>query len=175
MAGHAYEPPIDAPLPRVGVPAPTAHLERGFQVMAYAEAVKRNAYIATLARSQRTHTPVPAWKVAGNTLASPEGVPPQLPSLSPDLRAVFVGAFGERWQFAWEVARCESAGFRTDVVYGPSTGAAGEVGLFQLHPRGVLPSFYVAGYVDPFDPFQQIEFVAAYTTENGWGAWTCAW
>jgi hypothetical protein len=72
--------------------------------------------------------------------------------------------YGLDWEFAWEVARCDPY----------LVGAAGEIGWYQLHPRGVLPSFYAAGYTDPYDAYQQIEFVARYVSENSWGEWTCA-
>ena len=91
-----------------------------------------------------------------------------------DLIGAFREAFGDRWEYAWEVARCESDDFAPDVIYGPRLGAGGEKGIFQLHPRGVLPVFLAAGFTNPFDPYEQITFVAAYTLENGWGAWTCA-
>lgn len=84
------------------------------------------------------------------------------------LAMAFQAAFGERWEYAWEVARCESG---LDPL---AVGNQGELGIYQLHPQGVLPVFYSAGYDEPFDPFQQIRFVAAYTAENGWGAWSCA-
>jgi len=56
------------------------------------------------------------------------------------------------------VARCESINYRPDVVYGPTRGRAGEIGLFQLHPRGLLPLFFARGFTDPWDPMQQAEF-----------------
>jgi len=82
---------------------------------------------------------------------------------------------GLDWEYAWEVARCESDSFALDVIYGPRTGAAGERGIFQLlHPAGVGTRFLEAGYTDFFEPMQQIPFVAEYVAENGWGQWTCA-
>jgi hypothetical protein len=72
------------------------------------------------------------------------------------------------------VASCESGGFRPDVVYGPTRGRAGEIGLFQLHPAGLLPLFRQRGYTDPWNPLQQAEFA---TWAFGAGLarhWSCA-
>ncbi len=83
-------------------------------------------------------------------------------------RSLLGESFGAGWEYAWEVANCES---RMDER---AVGQAGELGLFQLHPAGLLPAFYAVGYDDAFSAPQQIAFVAAYTAENGWWAWTCA-
>lgn len=72
------------------------------------------------------------------------------------------------------VAACESRNFAPDVVYGPTRGRAGEIGLFQLHPRGLLPLFYSRGYTDPWSPVQQAAF-ATWAFGAGYGRhWTCA-
>lgn len=40
-----------------------------------------------------------------------------------------------------------------------AVGQAGEVGLAQLHPYGKLPEFYALGYSDPWNPYQQAEYL----------------
>ena len=51
------------------------------------------------------------------------------------------------------VARCESPGLNPYL-----TGRAGELGLFQLHPRGLQTLFYQVGYSDVWDYTQQADF-----------------
>ncbi len=144
----------------------------GFQVVAYVEAVKRNEYIRALVAQRPVPTPGVARRGDPVPVLAPVGVRQvAAPGTGPDLQDAFIEAFGDRWQYAWEVARCETGGFNPAVIYGPRRGAAGELGLFQLHPRGLLPGFWAAGYEDPFNPAQQIQHVAAYTAENGWLAW----
>lgn len=41
-----------------------------------------------------------------------------------------------------------------------AVGKAGELGLAQLHPRGLLPYFYRVGYTDPYDSWEATDFVA---------------
>ena len=75
--------------------------------------------------------------------------------------------------WAYGVIECETGGWLAAVIWGPATGAAGEIGLGQLHPRGKLPAFYAAGYTDPWDPYQQIDYLA-FALPDDPGAWTCA-
>lgn len=77
---------------------------------------------------------------------------------------------------AWLAAtiRCETGGWRADVVYGPTRGAAGEMGAAQLHPQGELRRFLAVGYTDPFDPSQAIFFTAWRFAMGGASAWTCS-
>jgi hypothetical protein len=131
--------------------------------MAYVEAAEQAARNALVQQTRPAPTP---------TLGVGGAVELPVSTKLPPLRPAFVEAFGDRWQYAFEVARCETGGFRPDVIYGPTRGSAGERGLFQLlSPSGVGDAFLAAGYADFFDPYQQIEFVAAYTAENGWLAW----
>jgi hypothetical protein len=65
------------------------------------------------------------------------------------------------------LAVCESTS-NPDAV-----GAAGELGLFQLHPRGLLPAFYRMGFDDPWSVYQQADF-AAWAIANGYARhWSC--
>lgn len=72
------------------------------------------------------------------------------------------------------VAACESWDFRPDVVFGPTTGAAGEIGLAQLHPRGLLPTFYRWGYTNPWNPWQASAFMRDAFDLGMWRHWSCA-
>lgn len=38
-------------------------------------------------------------------------------------------------------------------------GRAGEQGIAQLHPRGLLPDFYRQGFGDPFSPYESVQYV----------------
>ncbi len=65
------------------------------------------------------------------------------------------------------LATCES---RLDPY---AVGAAGELGLLQLHPRGLLPAFYRMGFDDPWSVYQQADF-AAWAIANGYARhWSC--
>jgi soluble lytic murein transglycosylase-like protein len=83
-------------------------------------------------------------------------------------------AYGVSRAWLYRTLRCESGGFRADVVYGPTTGAAGERGIAQLHPSGLLPLFRSKGYTSAYDPSQAIWF-AAWAFGNGLAShWTCS-
>lgn len=62
-------------------------------------------------------------------------------------------------EYASPLAQC-IVGYETGWTYYPySIGAEGELGVAQLHPKGMLPVFYAMGYTNPFDPEQAIEFL----------------
>lgn len=68
------------------------------------------------------------------------------------------------------VVRCETGG-----TFNPYTvGRQGELGAAQLHPRGLLPTFYAWGYADPFSPYQSVRFLAQEITYGHLRAWSCA-
>lgn len=71
-----------------------------------------------------------------------------------------------RWMVA--LARCES---HLNVY---AVGRAGELGLYQLHPRGLLPVFYVWGYTDPWSAWEQADFTAVALSRGLSGHWSCA-
>lgn len=58
-----------------------------------------------------------------------------------------------------------------------AVGAQGELGLTQLHPQGLLPSFYKLGYRDVWSAEQQADFAALMFASgqayhwSGW--WVC--
>lgn len=71
---------------------------------------------------------------------------------------------------AWmsRIVTCES---RWDVY---AIGAAGELGLVQLHPRGLLSLFRRVGYTDPFDPSQAIWFLGWALSQGMASHWSCS-
>jgi soluble lytic murein transglycosylase-like protein len=66
------------------------------------------------------------------------------------------------------VARCEAPGLNPYAV-----GRAGELGLYQLHPRGMLPVYWTLGYTDVWDPWQQADFAARMFAAGRAPAWSC--
>jgi len=66
------------------------------------------------------------------------------------------------------VAWCESR-------YNPNAvGKAGEIGLAQLKPGGMLPLFYSMGYTNPWNPWQAAAFMNWAFTHGYAGRWSCA-
>jgi hypothetical protein len=98
---------------------------------------------------------------------------PYVPPPVPVRAAAAGGPFGLSPYLA-RVAACESIHFRTDVVYGPTRGRAGEIGLFQLKPGGMLPVFYAWGYTNPWSPWQQAAFATKAFALGYGGRWSCA-
>jgi hypothetical protein len=70
----------------------------------------------------------------------------------------------------YHIVRCETGG-RFDPY---SVGRQGELGAAQLHPRGLLPTFYAWGYDDPFSPWQSVRFLAQQITYGRASQWSCA-
>lgn len=52
-------------------------------------------------------------------------------------------------------------------------GKQGELGPFQLHPKGKLRHFYASGYTDPFDWFEAGDYTAWQLSLGGGRAWSC--
>lgn len=71
---------------------------------------------------------------------------------------------------AWleAVGRCESS------LNVSAHGAAGEIGLFQLWPSGLLPLFYAWGYSDPWNGWEQADFTARAFAAGLHRQWSCA-
>lgn len=68
------------------------------------------------------------------------------------------------------VVRCETGG-----TFSPySVGRQGELGPVQLHPRGLLRTFFQWGYLDPFSPYQAVRFLAQEVSYGRASAWSCA-
>lgn len=86
------------------------------------------------------------------------------------------------WVFASRGLSQAAAQFAIQVAEGESgldpraVGDAGlSHGLFQLHEQGHLPGFRAAGYTDPYDYQQQIQYVADWIAQTGdWTPWTAA-
>lgn len=77
-------------------------------------------------------------------------------------------AHGVSGDYLAAVAWCES-------TYDPyAVGAAGELGLFQLHPYGLLPSFYGLGYTDPWDVWEQADYAAWAFSVGLASHWSCS-
>ena len=97
-------------------------------------------------------------------------LPPYRVTPSPSVGSAPFGLSGYLAAVAW----CESH-FRTDVIYGPTLGKDGEKGLFQLKPGdGMLPVFYARGFTNPWNPWQQVEFVRWAFAHGYAGRWSCA-
>lgn len=56
-----------------------------------------------------------------------------------------------------------------------AVGQAGELGIAQLHPRGMLPEFYARGFRDPFSPYQSMAFLELELREGRGAAWSTYW
>lgn len=76
---------------------------------------------------------------------------------------------GVSYEWLRRVIACE-----TGQTYNPYVvGKQGELGPAQLHPRGLLPEFYKAGYTDPVDPYQALTFTAQRFLRGDAYKWTC--
>lgn len=69
--------------------------------------------------------------------------------------------------------RCESGNFEWNVIVGKRLGAAGEQGIAQLHPQGLLPTFYAMGYESPYSVWQAVDFIALMFSKGNATAWSC--
>ena len=96
--------------------------------------------------------------------AESQVVPPELLALV-DERAAYRGA-SAGWMRS--IIQCES---RWDIY---AVGLAGELGLVQLHPRGLLREFLALGYADPFDPSEAIDYLAWALVHGRASHWSCA-
>lgn len=77
---------------------------------------------------------------------------------------------------AWAVdktLRCESGNYQWAVIIGERTGQAGELGIAQLHPQGLLPVFYKLGYDSPFSIIQSIDFLGWAWSQGMANHWSC--
>lgn len=88
---------------------------------------------------------------------------------SNDLESMICATFGDQCSKALSVVYCESR-FNTGTV-----GAAGERGLFQIHPVHIP---YLAdrgmSWDAMFDPASNIAYAYDLYSRSGWGPWTCA-
>lgn len=104
-------------------------------------------------------------------------IPPPPPPPAPVVPEVAAGSieemicntFGDQCQKALSVVRCESS-FNAGTV-----GAAGERGLFQIHPVHI-PYLQDRGMTwdSMFDPASNIAYAYDLYSRSGWGPWTCA-
>lgn len=107
------------------------------------------------------------------TTTVPVAPAPVAPSVevvpSNDLERMICATFGDQCSKALSVVYCESR-FNTGTV-----GAAGERGLFQIHPVHIP---YLAdrglSWDAMFDPASNIAYAYDLYSRSGWGPWTCA-
>jgi hypothetical protein len=107
--------------------------------------------------------PEPVWEEP--VVATPEPVVAPATDLESLICATFVNDCGK----ALSVVYCESR-------FNPGTvGAAGERGLFQIHPVHI-PYLADRGMTwdSMFDPASNIAYAYDLYSRSGWGPWTCA-
>lgn len=111
-----------------------------------------------------TPSPSPQPQIAPKSAASDQSVPARVAAAWPG---------NDREAIA--VARCESGNFRHDVVFGPTTGRAGELGVMQILPRYHRHRWTSRGWTDQdmFVPERNVRVAWGIWQESGWGAWTC--
>lgn len=80
---------------------------------------------------------------------------------------------GVSYYAVYSVMHCESVHFNPRVLYGPQLGREGERGGAQLHPYGLLRTFYAWGHDDPFDPYQAGWFIGQGISKGLRGHWHC--
>lgn len=56
-----------------------------------------------------------------------------------------------------------------------AVGREGELGVAQLHPRGLLPDFYARGYANPYSPYQAMDYLEDALARGEGPAWTAYW
>lgn len=67
------------------------------------------------------------------------------------------------------IVACETGHtYRNDLI-----GRQGEIGAVQLHPRGMLPTFYASGYTNPRNPYDSVHFLADSILIGRARAWSC--
>lgn len=77
---------------------------------------------------------------------------------------------------SWAIEKtlqCESGNFQWDVIVGHRFGAAGEQGIAQLHPQGLLPVFYKLGYESPFSIGNSVDFIGWAFSQGLANHWSC--
>lgn len=95
--------------------------------------------------------------------------PPPAAIPAGSIEEMICNTFGDQCQKALSVVRCESS-------FNPGTvGAAGERGLFQIHPVHI-PYLQDRGMTwdSMFDPASNISYAYDLYSRSGWGPWTCA-
>ena len=108
-----------------------------------------------------------AWAI-GVSLFRPPMVQAQSADEIVDVITTAAGTYGVSGARLLAVARCESR------LNPSAVGRAGERGLFQLHPRGLLPDFYARGYSDPMNAWESADYAASAFARGLASHWTCA-
>lgn len=120
-------------------------------------------------------TTLPPTTLPPTTLPPVTAPPTTAPSPPPveyavgSLEEMICATFGDQCAKALSVVHCESR-------FNPGTvGAAGERGLFQIHPVHIP---YLAdrglSWDAMFDPASNIAYAHDLYSRSGWGPWTCA-
>lgn len=133
-----------------------------------------------------TTSTIPPTTISPTTVYTPETSPPptetvpappepvQAPIVaqqvqpSSDIEALICSTFVNDCAKALSVAWCES-NYNPGVV-----GAAGERGIFQIHPVHIPRLGPYGGWDAMFDPSSNIAYAYALYSSSGWGPWTCA-
>lgn len=87
------------------------------------------------------------------------------------LAAIEEASINSGVSYTWlrRIVACETGQtFRNDLV-----GRQGEIGAVQLHPRGLLPAFYAAGYTNPRNPQDAVHFLADQILLGRSRHWSC--
>ncbi len=121
-----------------------------------------------------------AWQATSTTTTTTTEPPVEVHAVGvyvhtaplPDIQNRICEAFGDRCAQALAVARCESRFDPTDV------GAAGERGLFQIHPVHAEPGELLdqigLSWDAMFDVDANIAAARALFLRDGWTPWSCA-
>lgn len=77
---------------------------------------------------------------------------------------------GLSYRWLYRIVSCETGG-----TFDPySRGAQGELGPVQLHPYGMLRTYYAEGFTDPFNPYHSMYFLAEHLLAGESYKWSCA-
>lgn len=113
--------------------------------------------------------PMPEPTLPPPPVVAPEPAVPVVVEPATDLESLICATFTADCGKALSVVYCESR-------FNPGTvGAAGERGLFQIHPVHI-PYLAERGMTwdSMFDPASNIAYAYDLYNRSGWGPWTCA-
>lgn len=137
----------------------------------------REAPPPTMPPGVATTTTIPAPK-ARTAPTRPAATTATIAELEQIIRDGFARFGAHVAEEAVRVAGCESTGDPTGEHLNPNaTGAEGEVGLLQLHPRYQSERAAKFGWsmADLYDPAKNVLVAADLYAEKGWQPWSCRW
>lgn len=169
LVGCSAEPRV-SPAPTIPVQTtttvPVAELEAFYGELQKQEFYE---YLSTTTTTSPPTTMPPTTTMPVAPSAPAPVAPPSEVVPSNDLESMICATFGDQCSKALSVVYCESR-FNTGTV-----GAAGERGLFQIHPVHIP---YLAdrglSWDAMFDPVSNIAYAYDLYSRSGWGPWTCA-